>query len=97
MQQNISTMTQKINQEHMANIRRSLADAGIYFDKLYINQVWTSERKVRRTPDLFLGVLQQSNHGASHSEEIAQDSGQSVAEALLRFGCETNVDGKSDW
>jgi hypothetical protein len=32
-------MTQSISNVDMANVRRSLAQAGIYFDKLYINQV----------------------------------------------------------
>ena len=32
-------MTRVISNEDMANVRQSLAQAGIYFDKLYINQV----------------------------------------------------------
>jgi hypothetical protein len=35
----IANMTQMISNEDMTNVRRSLAQAGIYFDKLYINQV----------------------------------------------------------
>ena len=82
----------------MANIRRSLAEAGIYFDKLYINQVGTAERRV--SADLHSvtsGVFQQSNHRASNGEKIAKGFGQSVAEAVLRFGCEANIDGNADW
>ncbi|CAF1148083.1 unnamed protein product [Adineta ricciae] len=33
-------MTRNIATDDMATIRRSLADAGIYFDKLYINQAY---------------------------------------------------------
>jgi len=33
-------MTKIISNDDMANIRRSLAQAGIYFDKLYINQAY---------------------------------------------------------
>jgi hypothetical protein len=32
-------MTRVISNDDMANVRQSLAQAGIYFDKLYINQV----------------------------------------------------------
>jgi hypothetical protein len=32
-------MTRIISNDDMANVRQSLAQAGIYFDKLYINQV----------------------------------------------------------
>ena len=33
-------MTQQMSSDHMADVRRSLAEAGIYFDKLYINQAY---------------------------------------------------------
>ncbi|CAF4456972.1 unnamed protein product [Rotaria magnacalcarata] len=33
-------MTRIVASEDMANVRRSLADAGIHFDKLYINQAY---------------------------------------------------------
>lgn len=32
-------MTRVMSSDDMANVRNSLAQAGIYFDKLYINQV----------------------------------------------------------
>ena len=34
-------MTRIVSTDDMANVRHSLAQAGIYFDKLYINQVRT--------------------------------------------------------
>jgi hypothetical protein len=33
-------MAKQITHDQMANVRRSLAEAGIYFDKLYINQAY---------------------------------------------------------
>ncbi|CAF4055543.1 unnamed protein product [Rotaria sp. Silwood2] len=58
-------MTRTISSDNMANVRRSLAQAGIFFDKLYINQAYfnsnfniqTFEKKQKKTNISFWNKL----------------------------------------
>ena len=81
-------MSQTISNEQMATVRQSLAQAGIYFDRLYINQVGVAVLVSMRNDYTALvptGLLQQSFHSTNTGQDGDRYTSYLLAKAPLRI------------
>ncbi|CAF1295303.1 unnamed protein product [Adineta steineri] len=91
-------MTRIISSDDMANVRHSLAEAGIYFDKLYINQAYfnsnftiqTSNNKPKKSHTSFWHKLlcgkdkNQSSTASTQTALTVRDDSESIPPAVNR-------------